>query len=78
MCASMTDLFASLDNVFLLAVMLPFYVQGGLRFRRWIVEGRPGIPRYSPHVETISLWLLYSSAVSLLIVILKQMMRHLG
>ena len=56
----------------------PLYVLGGLRFRRWIVEDRAGIPRYSLHVETITLWLLYSGAVAIAIVLLKQAMRRLG
>lgn len=78
MRAAMIDFLDSFGNAIVLAVMIPIYVKGGLRFRRWVVEDRPGIPRYSPHVETISLWMLYSSFVSIGIVILKQMMRRLG
>lgn len=68
----------SLSPILILAATFPLYVLGGLRFRRWVVEDRAGIPRYSAHVETIFLWLLYSGAVSIAIVILKQTMRHLG
>lgn len=56
----------------------PVYVLGGLRFRRWVVEDRAGIPRYPLHVETICLWLLYSGAMAIAIVLLKQLLRHLG
>lgn len=52
------------------------FVLGGLRFRRWAVEDRPGIPRYSQRVETIILWLVYSGGVSLCIIVLRQTMRH--
>jgi hypothetical protein len=68
----------SLSPLLALAAMFPIYVLGGLRFRRWIVEDRAGVPRYSANVETIFLWLVYSSAVSVAIVVLKQMMRRLG
>lgn len=57
---------------------LPFYVAGGLRFRRWVVEDRPGVPRYSMHLETVVLWLIYSGMVSTLIVMVKQAMRRLA
>lgn len=68
----------SLSPLLVLAAMFPLYVLGGLRFRRWVVEDRAGVPRYSAQVETIFLWLVYSSAVSVAIVVLKQMMRRLG
>ncbi|MFO0689631.1 MAG: hypothetical protein U0900_13065 [Myxococcota bacterium] len=61
-----------------LAATFPVYVLGGIRFRRWAVEDRAGVPRYSTRVETIFLWLLYSGVVSISIVVLKQMMRRLG
>lgn len=61
-----------------LAAGLLLYVLGGLRFRRWVVEDRPGVPRYSPHLETIYLWLVYSGGVSVAIVMVKQAMRRLG
>jgi hypothetical protein len=70
--------FASLWTWIALAVGLPLYVMGGLRFRRWVVEDRPGVPRYSRHLETIYLWLVYSGTVSIGIVMLKQAMRRLG
>ncbi len=62
----------------LLAAGLPFYVAGGLRFRRWVVEDRPGVPRYPMHLETVVLWLIYSGMVSMLIVMVKQAMRRLA
>lgn len=65
-------------DALLLSALFPFYVVGGLRFRRWVVDDRPGVPRYSAHVETVFLWLLYSSFVSIGIVIVKQLMRRLG
>ncbi len=52
------------------------FVVGGLRFRRWVVADRIGIPRYPGHVETIMLWLIYSSLVSFVIVVVKQTLRH--
>jgi len=68
----------SLWTWILLAAGMPFYVLGGLRFRRWVVEDRPGVPRYSQHLETIYLWLIYSGTVSIAIVMVKQAMRRLG
>jgi len=68
----------SLIPVLILAAAFPLYVRGGLRFRSWVVEDRPGIPRYSRNVETILLWMLYSGAVAIAIVMLKQAMRRLG
>lgn len=61
-----------------LAASFPLFLVGGLRFRRWVVEDRPGVPRYSQQVETIVIWLLYSTLVAFLIIVLKQMMRRLG
>ena len=69
---------ASLWAWILLSIGLPLFVLGGLRFRGWAVEGRPGVPRYSRHLETIFLWLVYSGSISITIVIVKQAMRRLG
>ncbi|MEZ4278332.1 MAG: hypothetical protein R3F21_01800 [Myxococcota bacterium] len=60
-----------------IAAGLPLYYAGGLRFRRWAVKDRPGIPRYSMHLETVYLWLIYSGMISMLIVFVKQAMRRL-
>ncbi|GEM_PF-6103865 len=59
-----------------LSLGLALYVFGGLRFRRWAVADRWGVPRYSPAVETVLLWLLYSGAVSLGIIVARQTLRH--
>lgn len=53
------------------------FVAGGLRFRRWATDDRPGIPRYSKAVETFILWLIYSGAVSIGVVLCRQTLRHL-
>lgn len=53
------------------------YVIGGLRFRRWAVDDRPGVPRFSSHVETVVLWVLYSGVVSVGIVVVRQTLRDL-
>jgi hypothetical protein len=53
------------------------FVVGGVRFRRWAVEGRAGVPRYSANVETILLWLVYSVGISIAIVVVRQTLRHL-
>ena len=66
-----------LGSVLVVALGLPLFVLGGLRFRRWAVEDRPGIPRYSENTETIMLWLIYSFGVSLCIVVIRQTLRHL-
>lgn len=61
------------------AVLTPsalLFVFGGLRFRHWAIDGRSGIPRFSNKVETVLLWLLYSGAVSVGIVVVKQTLRH--
>ncbi len=49
---------------------------GGIRFRRWAVADRWGVPRFSPSVETVLLWLLYSTAVSVAIIVARQTLRH--
>lgn len=51
------------------------FITGGLRFRRWAIEDRSGIPRFSASVETILLWLLYSGVISVLIVVVRQSLR---
>ena len=53
------------------------YIAGGLRFRRWAVEDRAGIPRYSERVETVMLWMVYSGLIAMAIVVFKQTLRHL-
>ncbi|MHA7839718.1 MAG: hypothetical protein ACX98W_19815 [bacterium] len=53
------------------------FVRGGLRFRRWAVEDRVGIPRFSIHTETIMIWLVYSAVVAVAIVVVKQVLREL-
>lgn len=53
------------------------FVRGGLRFRRWAVEDRVGIPRFPTHAETILLWLIYSGGIALVIVLFRQALRHL-
>lgn len=53
------------------------FVAGGFRFRRWATDDRPGIPRYSPRVETFLLWLVYSGAISLGVLLFRQTLRHL-
>ena len=53
------------------------YVRGGMRFRRWAIEDRAGIPRFSIHTETVMLWLVYSAVVAVVIVVVKQVLRHL-
>ena len=60
-----------------LVVGAALYVVGGLRFRRWAVEDRPGIPRYPQAVETVLHWLIYSVLVSLVIVVVKQTLAEL-
>jgi hypothetical protein len=53
------------------------FVVGGLRFRRWVVEDRPGIPRYSETGETVFLWTIYSGGIALIIVLVKQTLRQI-
>ncbi len=45
-------------------VIVLLAVLGGFRFRRWAVEGRTRVPRYSHTVETILCWGIYSVFVS--------------
>ena len=59
------------------AAGLLLYILGGLRFRRWAVEDRAGIPRFSNHVETVILWLIYSVGLSIAIIVIRQTLRHL-
>ncbi len=37
---------------------------GGFRFRRWAVEGRERVPRFSYTLETIICWCIYSVVVA--------------
>ena len=67
---------APIITIMLLALGALLYIMGGIRFRRWAVDDRSGIPRFSSATETIVLWLLYSGAVSFAIVILRQTLRH--
>lgn len=53
------------------------YVVGGIRFRRWAIDDRWGVPRFSRATETVLLWLVYSGAVSVGIIILRQTLREL-
>ncbi len=53
------------------------FVVGGIRFRRWALEGRIGTPRFPAHVETVLVWLVYSVGVALVIVLTKQVLREL-
>ncbi|HEB89403.1 MAG TPA: hypothetical protein ENI85_07515 [Deltaproteobacteria bacterium] len=73
----MTSEWTALFSAAAIAVGLVLYVVGGLRFRRWAVEDRPGIPRFSNHVETIILWMLYSAGLSIAIIVIRQTLRHL-
>ena len=59
-----------------LGLGLALYVMGGIRFRRWVVADRWGVPRYSQSVETILLWLVYSTVVSVAIIVARQTLRH--
>ena len=59
------------------AVGTVLYIMGGVRFRRWAVEDRAGIPRYSPNVETVMLWLVYSVGISIVIVVIRQTLRQI-
>ena len=66
----------SLASVALISLALALYVVGGVRFRRWAVDGRPGVPRFSPSVETILLWLVYSGVLSIAVVVVRQTLRE--
>lgn len=59
------------------AVGAVLFFVGGLRFRRWAVEDRPGIPRYSETGETVFLWTVYSGVIALIIVLIRQTLRQL-
>ena len=59
-----------------LCLGLTLYVLGGIRFRRWAVADRWGVPRFSHSVETVLLWLVYSTAVSIAIIVARQTLRH--
>lgn len=54
------------------------FVLGGVRFRAWAVDERPGIPRYPRAIETVLLWLVYSSVVSVAIIVVRQTIRDLA
>ncbi len=66
----------SLWTALSLSLGVTLYVFGGIRFRRWAVDDRWGVPRFSRSVETVLLWLLYSTAVSLAIIVARQTLRH--
>jgi len=53
------------------------YVFGGVRFRRWAVEDRVGVPRYSANVETVMLWLIYNAGISVAIIVILQTLRDI-
>lgn len=63
--------------ILLSALGAVLFVAGGIRFRRWAVEDRPGIPRYPANVETVMLWLVYSVGISIVIVVVRQSLRQL-
>ena len=67
----------SLASAGMTVLGLALYVAGGVRFRRWAVDDRPGIPRFSAPVETVLLWLVYSGVLSIAIVVLRQTLREL-
>lgn len=67
----------SLWTVLLLAAGSVLYIVGGLRFRRWAVDERPGIPRYPRSIETVLLWLVYSGVLSVAIIVFRQTLRDL-
>jgi hypothetical protein len=68
---------SEISYVGLIALAAAVFVAGGVRFRRWAVEDRAGVPRYSANVETIMLWLVYSVGISIIIVVVRQTLRHL-
>jgi len=65
------------DPLGLVGLLVGFvvYALGGLRFRRWAVAGRSGQPRFPETLETVLLWLVYSLAISFLIVAVLQLLR---
>lgn len=66
-----------LSSAGLAALGALIFVTGGLRFRRWAIDDRPGIPRFSSSVETILLWLLYSGIIAIAIIVVRQTLRHI-
>ena len=72
----MTDLALAMVGSIAQLAFAAAFVFGGIRFRRWVVEDRPGIPRFPNHVETVLLWLIYSVVVAVAIVVAKQTLRH--
>jgi hypothetical protein len=66
----------SLWSALALATCAVLFLAGGLVFRRWAVDDRPGIPRFGHGVETVLLWLLYSTLVSIAIIVLLQTLRE--
>ena len=73
---SMAFEFSAILSIGLLALAAALFVMGGLRFRRWAVENRVGVPGYSTNTETIMLWLIYSVGISIVIVVALQTFRH--
>jgi hypothetical protein len=52
------------------------FLAGGFVFRRWAVGDRPGIPRFARPVETVVLWVLYSTLFSIGVIVLLQTLRE--
>lgn len=71
----MPEIDTSLGTLLALLAGGALYVVGGLRFRRWAVDDRPGVPRYPQPVETIFLWLVYSAVLSFAIILFLQTLR---
>ena len=67
----------SISNTLWLLLGSACFVVGGVRFRRWAVDDRWGVPRYSRTLETMLLWLLYSGFVASVIVVVRQTLREL-
>ena len=65
-----------LVSVLALSMGALLYVFCGIRFRRCAVADRWGVPRYPESVETVLLWLVYSGAVALAIIVCRQTLRH--
>ena len=68
---------SAIFSLLLTAVGTALYIMGGVRFRRWAIEDRPGVPRYSPNVETIMLWLIYSGGISIAVIVIRQTLRQI-
>ena len=66
----------SLWSALATATCAPLFLAGGLVFHRWAVDNRPGIPRFPRSVETVLLRLLYSTIVSIAIIVLLQTLRE--